>query len=83
MELAVAAIAVDKGLFKLIAASDEPLTSDDLASKAGVDPILMSRILRFMASFRFIKEVGEGQFAPSNVTKTFARPGYEDGIWFQ
>ena len=38
------------------------------------------RLLRFLAANSMVTEIGENEFAPSNITKTLTIPGLKAGI---
>ncbi|KAI1213215.1 S-adenosyl-L-methionine-dependent methyltransferase [Annulohypoxylon truncatum] len=80
MILTFAQVACNLGLFKKLAEAPIPLSTAFLASFSGADTILLSRILRFLASMDMIAEVGEDEFTSNNVTHILARPGFQAGI---
>ncbi|KAK3390367.1 S-adenosyl-L-methionine-dependent methyltransferase [Podospora didyma] len=81
LEIAGARIGEDLNLFQLLSESDEPLTTAALAAKTGAAPLLLSRILRYLASVGQITEAGPDVFSANAVTKTLAQPGYRGGIY--
>ncbi|KAF2233453.1 S-adenosyl-L-methionine-dependent methyltransferase [Viridothelium virens] len=80
IELAITQVAVDLGIFRLLSRIEKPISAQEVAGKTGADPVLINRILRFLASFRIIAECGEGVFEASHVTKTLAEPGAQAGV---
>jgi hypothetical protein len=56
-------VAVDLGLAEKLA--DGPRTAADLAAETGVDPTILYRVLRGLASFGVLDEPGEGRFGLS------------------
>ena len=74
-------IGCDIKLFNILQDAGKPLTVDDLAAKTSVAPILLGRLLRYMASVRLIKETGKDTFTGNNVTKTFTNPGFQGGVY--
>ncbi|KAI0006845.1 S-adenosyl-L-methionine-dependent methyltransferase [Xylariaceae sp. FL0662B] len=78
--LTIAQVACDLGLFKKLVDADSPLSAASLAASSGADPLLLSRILRFLASMDMITEVDEEAFTPNNATHTLSRPGFQSGI---
>ncbi|KAK6000901.1 hypothetical protein QM012_002984 [Aureobasidium pullulans] len=79
--LAAVRIGCDLKLFDVLSKAGQPTTVDELASTTGVQPKLMARLLRYMASVRLIQEVDANIFAANNVTKTFAIPGFAGGVY--
>ncbi|KAF2874757.1 S-adenosyl-L-methionine-dependent methyltransferase [Massariosphaeria phaeospora] len=71
----MARVGVDTKTFEVLGGSTKPMSSEEVAEKTGVDPVLMKRFLRFYQSFRWIKETSENQFTANNVTKALSPPG--------
>ncbi|KJZ79191.1 hypothetical protein HIM_01342 [Hirsutella minnesotensis 3608] len=67
-----ARIAINLGLFKLIANHDGSITSQELSSQSGGEELLIIRILRPLASQGIVDEVGEKQWKPTPVTHAMA-----------
>ncbi|KAI1370106.1 S-adenosyl-L-methionine-dependent methyltransferase [Hypoxylon crocopeplum] len=80
MILTFAQVASDLGLFQKLTEASLPLSCASLADSSGADPLLLSRILRFLASNDMITETGEDTFMANGVTRTLARPGFRAGI---
>ncbi|KAI0839341.1 sterigmatocystin 8-O-methyltransferase [Hypoxylon sp. FL0890] len=71
--IAIAArIAVNLDLFKRILLHNGPITSQELASQSGAEELLIVRILRPLASVRFVKEVDERTWEATAITKAMA-----------
>ena len=81
LPLAALRIGCDIDLFSTLTNAGQVLTIDKLVRETNVDPSLLARLLRYMASERLIAEVDEGKFAANNVTKTFAMPGFQGGVY--
>ncbi|KAH0158917.1 O-methyltransferase, partial [Aureobasidium melanogenum] len=79
--LAAVRVGCDLELFETLSRTGQPATVDELSRNTGVKPQLMARILRYMASVRLIKEVDQDTFAATNVTDTFANPGFAGGVY--
>ncbi|KAL7940842.1 S-adenosyl-L-methionine-dependent methyltransferase [Trichoderma barbatum] len=80
MILTFSHIACELGVFNTLAKSTVPVTVTALAKSSQADPLLLSRILRFLASHDLINEADENTFAANTITHTLARPGFEAGI---
>ncbi|MCJ1394031.1 hypothetical protein MMC18_006909 [Xylographa bjoerkii] len=80
LQLAAAHICIDLDLFGILVRSDTPLSSGDLATRTGADPVFISRLTRYLASFRMINEANEDHYTASNVTRALSKPGYEAAI---
>ncbi|KAI1097741.1 S-adenosyl-L-methionine-dependent methyltransferase [Jackrogersella minutella] len=82
LELPVARIAVDLDIFNLLKDSSTPLTTEELATRTGKNPDikLLARILRYLASLRFIREVGTGVWAASHLGINLSGEGQGAGV---
>jgi len=76
----VCVVANDLNLFEILSNNHGPMTTEELAEKTKCDPVLMGRLLRFLASTYTIIETGEDAFKANNVTKTFTKPGLRAGL---
>lgn len=79
--LAAVRIGCDLRLFDVLTKTGKPTSVDELASSTGVQPKLMARLLRYMASVRLVEEVDTKTFAANSITKTFAIPGFAGGVY--
>ncbi|KAG9868757.1 O-methyltransferase, partial [Aureobasidium melanogenum] len=79
--LAAVRVGCDLKIFEALTKTGRPATVDELSRNTGVQPRLMARLLRYMASVRLIKEVDQNTFAANNVTGTFANPGFAGGVY--
>ncbi|KAF1972389.1 S-adenosyl-L-methionine-dependent methyltransferase [Bimuria novae-zelandiae CBS 107.79] len=77
----MARIGVDTKLFEVLAASNSPLSSEELARQTGVDLVLTKLLLRFYQSFHWLKEADKNLFVVNNVTKALTPP-FSVGIEF-
>ncbi|KAK8006929.1 hypothetical protein PG989_000919 [Apiospora arundinis] len=82
LEIAMVQIAIKLDLFRRFTNSTVPLSSKMLSTSLKVDSDLMSRILRYLASVRFISEVGEGQYEANHHTHSFVDPRVEGGLQY-
>ncbi|PKK49473.1 hypothetical protein CI102_4957 [Trichoderma harzianum] len=80
MILTFSHIACELGIFNSLANSMVPVTTTTLAQSSKADPLLLSRILRFLASHDLIMEADENSYAATTITRTLARPGFKAGI---
>ncbi|KAF3021971.1 hypothetical protein E8E14_010378 [Neopestalotiopsis sp. 37M] len=64
--------AVEMGLFGYIAQQDGPSSCEELAAKSGGEELLISRILRPLASIGFVKEAGERTWSATPITQAMA-----------
>jgi hypothetical protein len=74
-------IGSDLGLFKALAAHDGPASVEKLAEPTGADPLLLRRILRYLASNRLVVEISKDQFAGNKTTRALADPRIEGGLY--
>ncbi|KAI8949783.1 S-adenosyl-L-methionine-dependent methyltransferase [Xylaria longipes] len=88
LELAVARIGADLGVFKILKESEQPLSTMALSEATNAAPLnthiangwCVGRLLRYLASVGMIREVARDSFAANAITKTLAQSGYEGGI---
>ncbi|KAJ8068747.1 hypothetical protein OCU04_002444 [Sclerotinia nivalis] len=73
----------DLKLFELLVSSESPLTVEELSKETGAAPVLLGRILRYLASMKLIKETGKDQYTSTNITKTLAVSGNKAGVYHQ
>ena len=69
--------AIDLDIFSLV---HTPTTVTQLAAATGADNTLVLRILRAIAAFGFIDEVGEQCYGPNRLSKALTMPVYRDFI---
>ncbi|KAI3396486.1 hypothetical protein diail_12106 [Diaporthe ilicicola] len=81
LEITAARIAQDLDIFQTLAEAKSPMTAKELAAKKGASPMLVGRILRYLASVGMIQENGPDAFTASEVTMTLAQPGYRGGVY--
>lgn len=72
--------ATDIGLFKLLVASQTPLTLEEIAKATKAEPAFLGRVLRYLAATRFISETGKDQFGPNMTTQSLADPAIEGSL---
>ncbi|KAF9884826.1 hypothetical protein FE257_001242 [Aspergillus nanangensis] len=73
LEMALLRVGVELGLFKhLVEKQNQDVSLEDLASKTGVSPGFLVRILRFLSSTKVVEESGLGQYRANNKTHIMA-----------
>jgi hypothetical protein len=75
-----AKIGVDLNVFEILATSDRPLSTVELAIATCVEPDLLLRLLKFMSSIGLIKEVQSNLWGPSNATRNLASRHIAAGV---
>ncbi|CAI4214094.1 unnamed protein product [Parascedosporium putredinis] len=71
---------VDSGLWKLMAKNgDRPQTVAELAEPLGVEPLLLSRLMRHLGAMGYIIETGTDEYKPTNYSKAMSIPIIGDG----
>ncbi|OJJ50748.1 hypothetical protein ASPZODRAFT_106589 [Penicilliopsis zonata CBS 506.65] len=75
--LVIARIAADLGLFKILARSEQCLELDQIVQETGGAESMIRRLLRTMASFSLIEEVGVDRFTANAMTRLWAEPVHE------
>ena len=81
-QTALVNIGGDLGIFKALAESKKPLSSTQLAKANMADPLLISRIMRYMVASRLVGETAPDQYVASKKTYVFADPRIEHSIRF-
>ena len=72
----------DLGIFKRLAESGESLSVEQFSKETSADPLLMRRILRYLASRRMIVEISKDNFQANNSTHSLADPVIEGGLYY-
>lgn len=72
----------DLGVFKALSASKIPLSVEKLAEPTGAEPLLLGRIMRYLASIRMVTETGKDQFTGNNATKALADPSIHGAMYY-
>lgn len=80
LQPAICRVGNNLGIFEILSQKDAPITTTELAEKTKCDPVLMGRLLRFLASTDSITETDEDTFAANHVTKTLAKVGIRNGL---
>ena len=75
-------VAFDLGIHEYIVKSDGAVSTSHVAAAAGADPTLMQRILRNLASFGHIEEVGVDLFHANKFSKAMTTPKAVHGARF-
>ncbi|RAH61686.1 O-methyltransferase [Aspergillus piperis CBS 112811] len=71
---------LDSALWDLMAQNgDKPQRVPDLASSLGIEPKLLSRLLRHLSAMGLLNEVGEDEYQPTNYTKALSLPQIGNG----
>ncbi|KAL4738167.1 S-adenosyl-L-methionine-dependent methyltransferase [Aspergillus similis] len=81
-QTALVCIGGDLGIFKSLAESKTPLSSKQLAAATMADPLLVSRIMRYLVASRLVGETAPDQYVASKKTYVFADPRFEQPIRF-
>jgi hypothetical protein len=63
---------LDLGVYEFVLKQSDPVDSDTVAKGVGAEPALMRRILRFLANFGHISEVGVDSFTSNVRTPSMA-----------
>ncbi len=53
---------------------------ENLAEPSGADPLLLGRIMRYLASIRMVVETSKDHFTGNNASKALAVPSIEGSI---
>ncbi|KAF9248729.1 hypothetical protein DTO013E5_1479 [Penicillium roqueforti] len=74
-------ICADLGLLRSLARSDAPLTVTQIAELTGASPLLLERILRYLAATDMIQETGVNEYSANKVTHVLADPKGEAMVY--
>ncbi|KAI9822944.1 MAG: hypothetical protein M1826_000326 [Phylliscum demangeonii] len=80
LQLTAAKIAGDLDLFETMVKTDGSATVDVLAKQVHADPLLLGRLLRYLASVGMVRETAEDQYAATEITHTLIKPGLKAGV---
>lgn len=81
LALPLARIGVDINLFSTLAAEpSKPWTVSELATKTGLEPLFLHRLLRGFASQVFISEIDADVFQANHITPTFLPQGFRSTL---
>lgn len=72
LEISVVKSAFDLNIFKRLSESATPLSVDELSAPTNSDPLLIGRLLRYLASIRMIVETGKDLFTANNASRAFS-----------
>lgn len=76
------AIACDMGLFAILSGASEPLHTEQVIKKgAKGDPLLVERILRFLAAHGFVDQQDSGAYVANARTRDYATEERVANIW--
>ncbi|KAF3055593.1 Demethylsterigmatocystin 6-O-methyltransferase [Daldinia childiae] len=75
-----ARIVVDMNILDHIVKHNRAITSEELASLSGGEALLITRLLRVLASVNLLDEVGEETWQATPITKAMASKGISAGI---
>ena len=79
-------VAIDMKLFDVLAASDRPMTAEQLASECHAEKGLVLRIARTLVGMGFVSQTrlsdGEGAFAATPTTRQMTKSSVKAGVRF-
>ncbi|RAL65616.1 hypothetical protein DID88_005288 [Monilinia fructigena] len=73
LEVSVVVSVLNLGIFKKLSESTNPLSLEMLADPIIVDPLLLGRLMRYLASIRVVTETSKDNFSANNTTRVFFR----------
>ncbi|KAL9003410.1 MAG: hypothetical protein Q9188_003715 [Gyalolechia gomerana] len=81
LQTIVARVALDLKLFEALTVNYNLIIGTaELAKVCNLEEVLISRILRFLASFGIVKEVGEDSWSANKITNALSKPGLRAGF---
>jgi len=75
-------VGCDLGLFGLLSEKESPVSLDEIATTTGKDPVMLTRILRYLASHGMVRETSAGHFTASKVTHNLADPRVHGTMYY-
>ncbi|KAJ5751835.1 hypothetical protein N7520_008752 [Penicillium odoratum] len=79
-QMAMIKIGYDLDIFSTLTSRAESYSTKDLAAPKGADPLLVSRLLRFLAANRMITETSQDLFTGNRYTKSLCDPRIRGGL---
>ena len=73
-------VLIDLGIFKILAATAEPIAASKLAQDTGADRALVERLLKHLAIEFFVDEAGPDTYIANDITRCLASPGGQGTI---
>ena len=80
--MVVIRLAVDLGIFKILAEIKAPTSIQQLVEGTGADATLLGRILRSLASIDAVAEAGPEMYAATKISRAFTTPKGISGAGF-
>ncbi|MCJ1292578.1 hypothetical protein MMC34_004129 [Xylographa carneopallida] len=80
VEIASIKVAIDLGIFQILEAAHGRKSVAELAEKTKVDPVLMGRIMRSLASLLAVDNAGPELYTSNKVSRTFTIPKFAAGV---
>ncbi|OJJ98276.1 hypothetical protein ASPACDRAFT_44781 [Aspergillus aculeatus ATCC 16872] len=80
LQLTMTKVGIDLNLFEILVSKGEPMSLVELSQATGADPVLIARILRYLAAFHLLAETGVDRFQATPVTQALTVPGFAAGI---
>lgn len=82
LEIVGTAIACDLGLFAILSESNGPFTTENVVKRgAKGDPLLVERILRFLAAHGFVDQLDSGAYVANDKTRDYATEERLANVW--
>lgn len=76
-------VGIDLKLFEILVSRGESMSLVELTQATGADPVLVARILRYLAAFHLLAETGVDRFQATPATQALTVPGFAAGIKHQ
>ncbi|GAP92083.1 putative sterigmatocystin 8-o-methyltransferase protein [Rosellinia necatrix] len=80
LQLPLAVVGVETGLFSALASEDRPFGSAELAERTGVDTGLLKRLLRYYQATDMISQTADDGYQASNVTDVLSKDGHANSL---
>ncbi|KAG8527862.1 uncharacterized protein KY384_006778 [Bacidia gigantensis] len=82
LEISVVRAGCDLNLFTTLSESQAPISVEKFSTEKGAEPLLIGRLLRYLASRRLIAETGKDEFTANNATKALADPRINGAMYY-
>ncbi|KAI1372125.1 hypothetical protein F4677DRAFT_274912 [Hypoxylon crocopeplum] len=80
LEISVVKAAFDLNIFKRLSESEYPMSVKALSAPTNADPLLVGRLLRYLASIRMITETGKDMFTANSASRAFSDDRVEGAL---
>lgn len=74
LPLVASRIGQDRGIFKTLSASDEPISLRALSNATGVGPLILDPLVDYLCAQHMARQVAPGSFVATKLTHSLTEP---------